>query len=285
MAILADVWRRVFDTADEIGVDSIVVPKVAAHRAIATAVTMNDVLEIHANWLADEHAKDAADWHPVSQLANKRALLSYEAVKVVGKFAASCMAWFVDNLPPFPENLRRVRQFQIPEVDSRRHEPAWDPQSKRWRCVAEGCFQSATTTVGLTKALCTAHGTTHQLWRLEQYLFCIECGAYTQAKTVRLKLVCGIAPSSSSACERRNRMKAGMDPISNLLIGVPRPLGLFGEHLEVFLEGNGNSQENYGDDERPILCEASRNIWASLRATVISQEIAVAQGDSQSIAM
>ena len=80
-------------------------------------------------------------------------------------------------------------------------------------------------------------------------------------------------------------MKAGMDPISISLIGVPRPLGLFGEHLEVFLEGNGNSQEIYGDDERPILCEASRKIWASLRATVISQEIAVAQGDSQSIAM
>ena len=80
-------------------------------------------------------------------------------------------------------------------------------------------------------------------------------------------------------------MRAGMDPINNILIGVPRPLGLFGEHIEIFLEGNGSGQENYGDDERPILCEASRKIWASLRATVISQEIAVAQGDCQSIAM
>ena len=80
-------------------------------------------------------------------------------------------------------------------------------------------------------------------------------------------------------------MRAGIGPINNILIGVPRPLGLFGEHLEVFLEGNDRGQANYGDDERPILCEASRKIWASLRATVISQEIAVAQGDSQNIAM
>lgn len=60
----ADIWRKIFAVAEDLGIEHIELFKVAAHRSIRSATDMFDSLKILSNGKADELAKEGAARHP-----------------------------------------------------------------------------------------------------------------------------------------------------------------------------------------------------------------------------
>jgi len=105
-ALHSDLWRKIYKVAEELGLESVEVFKVAAHRSIRTAVDMYDSLKILSNGRADELAKKGAGLHPCNQLLyDSITQLKYLAV-VNAKCITRCMLKHIELLEQ--ETLERV---------------------------------------------------------------------------------------------------------------------------------------------------------------------------------
>ena len=109
-AIYADLWRAIYEKADDIGIDLVQVGKVKAHRSIRRAEGMWDAMNILSNGRAEKLAKESVDKHPHNEQIYKRAaeqkLLVVENARYMARLcAAHFQVYPNEKLDPVPNQV------------------------------------------------------------------------------------------------------------------------------------------------------------------------------------
>ena len=91
-------------------------------------------------------------------------------------------------------------------------------------------------------------GKVHCLWKLGDYVFCIQCGAHSARRAIGISSVCNGWPKSDSAGDRRVRLSKGRHPITNEELGIPAPILMWDEWHELI-----GDVEHGGLDDFPEL--------------------------------
>ena len=162
--------------------------------------------------------------HAHARLVIKEQLQSYIAVL---KFMTyMCLKVFGSR----PERAQ-LERATFESNDSRAGLSAWSPSmhvvfyndvSNRWQCQV--CLRSSASRLTGDCPGQLAAGSRHKVWSLQQYMFCVTCGAHTSKRVVYLTGPCPGSPPTSSMVTCLARLKAGKHPVSSIQLGFPRPI-------------------------------------------------------------
>ena len=95
----------------------------------------------------------------------------------------------------------------------------------RLRCTL--CLATATTDMQMPCGGCIwAKG--HDMWQVQQFLFCNLCGAYTELRLGKLIGICNESPWSCHSERSRKRLRDGRHPVTRAVIGQAAPVSRFG---------------------------------------------------------
>ena len=186
----ADIWRRIWDTYDDRGLNFRVV-KVKAHA------TDSHVLQGYPEWwkegnaYADAAAKAGRAMHPRNEPLETSALAVFDLISIVCRVVAAGHLSALQegsDVPPCPQRHRRERtQIAInrrPAADER-HVIIKD--AGRWRCT--WCLRSSTVYAKVASEKCTA-SQSHVLWKADDFIICSCCGSYSKQRAVLLSRPC-----------------------------------------------------------------------------------------------
>ena len=241
MRRFAGVWKALFKILDDVLPDRLClnIVKVKAHASVISCDGDEELLFLkRGNDEADAKAKEGAARHPSNEADLIRLKRCNLVQPVVAKYVARLGVWRRnrygrDVVPARPPSCR-VRhksslavELCIPSDPStstpQGHRICSDPFSLRLRCVR--CMASAENALTLAKQQCIPQSLlgNHKIWRIDGIIFCRDCGAYSERRTLKLGGRCLGFPSSTSAEQRRLRMLNGVHPTNKLPIGMPRP--------------------------------------------------------------
>jgi len=234
MACHSHLWRSVFrhlkDLGDDRGDDVLVLVKVQAHASYVYCG--NDEVLLFQKWgndLADGLAKAGAAIHEGDDAAIARLNRSNYILPMIARFLARNGVWRREHFgaacipgPMAPTG----RGDRAVDPHHTLHRICNDPCTLRTRCLR--CNATAISPAVLCKHPCDPPDgcKVHKVWRLNEFVFCIDCGAYSSQRAIGLKGNCGGIPKSSSALNRRDYLINGLHPTTRLSIGRPQPCGL-----------------------------------------------------------
>ena len=220
-AVHADLWKKVFHKVNDIGRESVDVKWTKAHRSINAATSRQEAFEILGNNRVDKAAKTGADMHVFDEQAWKRVDNMHKASTKVAKFISRTMVWRATHhgveAPRLQHTQGRACAALLQDRGGR-HEVA--VCGNGLRCIR--CLATSTSTTFYDRKCEGANETCHKIWRLGPYIFCVNCGAYSAARTHKLGNTC-TAPTQRTQ-ERLRTMLRGKDPKNGELIGRPVPM-------------------------------------------------------------
>jgi len=259
MCRFAGTWKVFFKALDDVVPNRSLmnVIKVKAHSSAASCDGDEELLFLkRGNDAADEEAKAGATRQPLCQEDLDRLRRCSIVQPIIAKFMARQAVHrretFGQEVVPARPPSRRVTSkatvgvegsvsatLELPDTGV--HRTCLDPISMRVRCIK--CLASADCAATLRKAPCVPESGVlkHKLWRCGDYIFCCNCGAHSQKRTLGLGQSCNGQPRSDSARDRKKLLLSGRHPLSGLDIGIPIPIVLWDDwhdSFEDFLAGS-----------------------------------------------
>jgi len=227
-AVHCDIWRQIHATADDIGHDAIEVRWVKAHRKLEDAKDPDDALDIEANNIADEYAKEGAALHPADSSAQDRIKRTDESVYAVARYLGSLIAWYHKQFGSLHVSLEDDQhdacdkswllvsgpKYGVPHI------AVTAGTGMRTRCCA--CWASTGESRAFDTRFCPQpEGTGHVMFQLADMVFCQRCGAYSSTSVRKLSRPC---TGKVADKWRWSKMMQGMQPVSSKYIGNPVPM-------------------------------------------------------------
>ena len=245
----ADLWKAVWLRIGDIGLANLRFSKVKAHVPLCGRAAFDHPPSwFRGNAEADRYAKWAVTLHPDVEPYAQRYASAVQLVTTVARWIGSLGARVLSGELPADVQPRQPRgDLGISGREQRatrsvsrealgravRRGDILEPvaaRGGRWRCRVCGIISKRRVWLrrhacaGALQSAVKAHPS-HTLWRLQDFTFCIECGAYGAQRTYKLATVChGRALAGTVAAKSRRRLTRGRHPVSGIPLGVPRRL-------------------------------------------------------------
>jgi len=180
LSVHVGLWKAAFRAGRDVGIQSVRLLKVRAHRSVKSCVSRQDGIERHANNFVDVEAKRGATLHPTNRNVSLRVARSAAAVPMVGKYLSRLAVWAREH--GFLSSNVASQSASAPQCRytghiQNQHISAFDVKSLRWRCRV--CHLSAVEEPFLARLPCEplAAGVAHAMWEVGGILFCMRCGS------------------------------------------------------------------------------------------------------------
>ncbi len=216
----ASVWITVFDTAEDLGIDTISVLKVVAHQKVHDGMTSHQRLFVLGNNFADALAKKGADIHPFCLRTHNS--IKHERAQVISicKFLATsalARAEAEPNSCKFERVPRQESHLGLLNWRFGMHQPTL--HKGRYRCSL--CLASSITSLPVTGCKADVVSLGHVVWALGQFLFCRRCAAYSRAHLSLLHRRCPGIPTTLHLRRAKLAFLQGIDPVNGTFLGEP----------------------------------------------------------------
>ena len=174
-------------------------------------------MQITANGVADLEAKKAVKDHPGSDIQRENLVRQAHLYKQVVQYMVRAVeqaseAKIYENDEKLERTVNAVAKakFVVPKhtLSAR--------ADGRLRCTL--CLATATTDMQMPCGGCIwAKG--HDMWQVQQFLFCNLCGAYTELRLGKLIGICNESPWSCHSERSRKRLRDGRHPTTSACLG------------------------------------------------------------------
>ena len=220
-AVHADIWRKTFLAAKNLGIENVRVRKVKAHRALGSAASRDDAHDILANKLADEAAKKGASLHPTAPQVDEQIRCTEDLVTEVAQYIGRAALWRQQVYGALPRNEASTGGFEplarAPVDRVAKH--VLVNEEGGFRCTR--CVSAARSRAALERHPCLQEPLQrqHSLLRSGPYIFCGDCGSYTstavsKSKVYNLHRSCLGKPLDDTSARRRDRLLQGKCPFT-----------------------------------------------------------------------
>jgi len=222
-AIYCNLWQQNFDKALDLGIQSIRVFKVKAHRSIKTSLNMYDSLKILANCRADVLCKEAAAKHFANKLWYDKLKSQKQLVVENAKFLARVFCEHVDKFPR--EDFERIPPGPraVPDASaSQSGKHSFRALSRGgFRCIL--CLASSSDGRAATKCRQNVLELGHRIWTTGAVHFCAVCGAYSFGRLGLLSKPCPGRANTLHLTHARRWLHAGLHPLTGEELALPEP--------------------------------------------------------------
>jgi len=222
-SIYCNLWQQVFDKAQDLGIESVHVFKVKAHRSIKTSLNMFDSLKILANQRADVLCKEAAAKHFANKNWYDRLKCQKQLIVENAKFLARVLCAHIDNFPK--EDLERIPLGPRVVPDS----SASQSGKHSFRALSRGgfrcilCLASSADGKATSRCMQNVLELGHRIWTTGAVHFCAVCGAYSFGRLGLLMKPCPGKANTQHLIRARRRLHAGLHPVTGEELALPEP--------------------------------------------------------------
>jgi len=246
-AIYCNLWQQVFSKAQDLGIETIRVYKVKAHRSIKTSLNMYDSLKILANRRADVLCKEAAAKHFANKVWYDKLKCQKQLIVENAKFLARVLCAHIDKFPR--EDLERIppgpRVVPDASLDKVGKHDFRALSRGGFRCIL--CLASSSEGKATSKCMQNVLELGHRIWTTGAVHFCAVCGAYSFGRLGLLMKPCPSKANTHHLIRARRRLHAGLHPVTGEELALPEPSYPEFSPTQEDLCAAGPSLEDLGD--------------------------------------
>ena len=216
------VWIQLFNVAEDLGIDSISLLKVAAHQKVHAGMTHDQRYHVLGNSFSDVLAKKGAAVHP--HCPNTHKAIKHERAQVF----AICRFLTTSALERAEDEPSPCKFERVPRQGSHLGLLEWKhglhlPTLHRGRYRCSLCLASSVSPLPNSGCKADVVSLGHVVWALGSYLFCRRCSAYSRAHLSLLHRRCPGLPTSLHLRRAKLALLQGLDPVSGTHLGEPYP--------------------------------------------------------------
>jgi len=249
---LSEMWEKIMDRAEDIGVTEVKVTKVKAHLGLAHVGIRITAADFYGNQEADTAAKAGADEHPIIATVLRAGRAVRDLQKRVCRYIGRALARYGKDIPRDVEETTKAARKEAAKDTRCSYGPhaRWlgnvvKTRGGRWRCQI--CSRSGATPQAMQAMECLGDDNGHRRWELGPFVFCDKCGAFTEKRMRALGRQCqGGKRNGLGALASKKRLIAGKHPITGVRIGEPRRAAAAEKFVAL-----GQKEKTHGTGSRP----------------------------------